>query len=415
MLKKFGTAGYAPPVVASPGATPTVTFYEAGSYELAVTKVLAGQGADGKDQTLTTSTTSTLTIRPTVQAYPRIISLVDGSATAVDKNAAIKSFDDPIELTKDGALVITAEATPPAQAGWPADRRLAILNRANNQIASKPDGSPEIEPLTVNPPGALQAALSLAIPRELLLDRLNQLAVLDVWTGMTSTPPYATVVISTNPKARGGSIGPTPTGPNVEFPEFTAPRSNPDGFNPSDNVQTRVSRLYYFRDAHRVAQIINRDARAYNYPAVATHRRLAEDSRDAADSATDSRRSREIQAVRAAQASRKAELEAKDAQAKLADAQAQVAQKQSRSFQLSNSLTEATSSLDETTAALTQARADLAVAKQANIATPTPQAAAEVARLTNLEQSLGDEQRAETSAQKSSRPRRPRWTRSISM
>ena len=54
------------------------------------------------------------------------------------------------------------------------------------------------------------------------------------------------------------------TGPYVEFSEYTKPREIVDGFNPSDHVETRVSRLYYSRDAHRVAQIINRDAKSYN-------------------------------------------------------------------------------------------------------------------------------------------------------
>ena len=31
-------------------------------------------------------------------------------------------------------------------------------------------------------------------------------------------------------------------------------------------------RLYYYRDAHRVAQIVNRDVQSYNYVAVDTRR-----------------------------------------------------------------------------------------------------------------------------------------------
>ena len=39
-----------------------------------------------------------------------------------------------------------------------------------------------------------------------------------------------------------------PTGPHVTYPEYTKPLPIQNGFNPSDKVQTRVSRLYYYRD-----------------------------------------------------------------------------------------------------------------------------------------------------------------------
>ncbi len=58
------------------------------------------------------------------------------------------------------------------------------------------------------------------------------------------------------------------TGPCVPFGEYNNPRTEANGFNPSDKVVLRVVRLYYFRDAHRVAQIVNRKSRSYNRAAV---------------------------------------------------------------------------------------------------------------------------------------------------
>src|SRR5262249_5870333 len=113
-----------------------------------------------------------------------------------------------------------------------------------------------------------------------------------------------------------------------EYPEFTRPRALPDGFNPSDHVETRVARLYYFRDAHRVAQIINREARSYNRAAVDVRRQLADKSRRVADQATDDRRRQERAAVQAAQATRQTEHALRFEQARLAQARSQQQQSQ---------------------------------------------------------------------------------------
>jgi hypothetical protein len=104
---------------------------------------------------------------------------------------------------------------------------------------------------------------------------------------------------------------PTPqTGPRVEFPEFLPTARQPDTerrANPGDRVETRVARLYYYRDAHRVAQIINRITQSYNRAAVTQAQRRAEDARLNAESVTDERRARERAAVEAAQATRRIE------------------------------------------------------------------------------------------------------------
>ncbi len=110
-------------------------------------------------------------------------------------------------------------------------------------------------------------------------------------------------------------------GEHVEFPDFVQRQKQaPGGFNPGDKVETRVVRLYYFRDAHRVAEIINRNVQSFNRAAVDQKRREAESSRQRADSATDDRRSKERQAVQAAQAARQAERNVELAEAAAARA-----------------------------------------------------------------------------------------------
>jgi len=111
------------------------------------------------------------------------------------------------------------------------------------------------------------------------------------------------------------------TGPYVEYPEVNWPRPPLDGFNPSDRVETRVARLYYFRDAHRVAQIINREARSYNRHAVDMRRQMADKARAAADTATGERRLSEQQAVRAAAETRQAEQALQQTKRTLAETQ----------------------------------------------------------------------------------------------
>jgi hypothetical protein len=104
------------------------------------------------------------------------------------------------------------------------------------------------------------------------------------------------------------------TGPYVEYPEFVKFRKPTQGFNPGDHVETRVVRLYYYRDAHRVAQIINREAKSYNRQAVEVRRRLADQARDMADVQTQERRALERAANEAARLTRQAEKQLEETQ-----------------------------------------------------------------------------------------------------
>ena len=100
------------------------------------------------------------------------------------------------------------------------------------------------------------------------------------------------------------------SGEHIEFPPYAPPTKQAipiEGFNPADYVTTRVARLYYYRDAHRVAEIINRNVRSYNQAAVTQAERRASKARDDADDAADNRRKTEREAVQAAQQSRNAE------------------------------------------------------------------------------------------------------------
>ncbi len=134
-------------------------------------------------------------------------------------------------------------------------------------------------------------------------------------------------VVSKPPDAGGETVDGIPKpekAPNAVFPEFNNPRPPTNGFNPSDHVETRVVRLYYYRDARRVAEILNRDLKSYNQSAVDTRRRLAEKARNDADNLTDQRRRQEVKAVRNAQASRDAQRQLDQAQAALQQSQATV-------------------------------------------------------------------------------------------
>jgi len=113
------------------------------------------------------------------------------------------------------------------------------------------------------------------------------------------------------------------TGEFIPFQEFTEPRDKPDGFNPSDKVISRVARLYYFRDAHRVTQILNRKAKSYNRQAVDVKTQLANKARTLADQSTDARRALERAAIRAAQDARRSEEALEDFQNSLATARRQ--------------------------------------------------------------------------------------------
>lgn len=109
------------------------------------------------------------------------------------------------------------------------------------------------------------------------------------------------------------------TGQHVAFPLFTPPKvgDREQPFNPNDFVVTRVARLYYQRDGHRVAQIINRNVRSYNRAAVTQAERAAEGARELANELVDERRAAERAAVRSSEQLRRLEDDLQTAQTEL--------------------------------------------------------------------------------------------------
>ena len=132
-------------------------------------------------------------------------------------------------------------------------------------------------------------------------------------------------------KPIGSELSSTPTaglknstGPNVAYPEFTEPRKSSVGFNPSDKVVTKIARLYYFRDAHRVVQLVNREARSYNRQGVDVQQQLTDNSRRQADDATGERQGAERAAIQAASQARAAEQMLKQYQQGLIESRKQL-------------------------------------------------------------------------------------------
>jgi hypothetical protein len=123
------------------------------------------------------------------------------------------------------------------------------------------------------------------------------------------------------------AVGPPATGPAINFPQYTQrEKLDPDtNFNPGDHVETRVVRLYYNRDAHRVAQIINRDIKQWNVAGVNSKREIAFNARENTDAAERKRDRLERQGINTAQELRKNEREVDVARAELADQQRSLA------------------------------------------------------------------------------------------
>jgi RNA binding exosome subunit len=133
-------------------------------------------------------------------------------------------------------------------------------------------------------------------------------------------PPGQVFFFSSMPEAENG--------PHIAFPEFVPrhERKKDEVFNPGDRVETRVARLYYYRDAHRVAQIINRNVKSYNRAAVTQAQRNAEEARDTANNKVAERKQREGAAIRAAEATRAAERQLAEARSTLENVRAVNAQ-----------------------------------------------------------------------------------------
>lgn len=109
-------------------------------------------------------------------------------------------------------------------------------------------------------------------------------------------------------------------GRQVEYPRNLAPENNQSTLiDPGNRVDTRDVRLYYFRDAHRVAELINRNVRSLNKTGYDAAQRIAARAREESEKRIDERRYTEVLAVQAAQTAR-ATRTARDAAIKKSDA-----------------------------------------------------------------------------------------------
>jgi len=109
-------------------------------------------------------------------------------------------------------------------------------------------------------------------------------------------------------------------GEQVEFPRFLQPGDEPSEFDPGDLVDTRVVRLFYFRDARRVAELINRNVKNLNQVGYDADQQFARQARIKADESVNERRFLETQSVEAARATRAKERELEEARADLQSA-----------------------------------------------------------------------------------------------
>lgn len=186
------------------------------------------------------------------------------------------------------------------------------------------------------------------------------------------------------------------TGENAVYPEYTKPRTQPEGFNPSDKVVTRVARLYYFRDAHRVVQLLNREARSFKRQAVDQQQQLADNALRDAENSTIERRTSERAAVRAA-------AQARAAEHGLTQAQAALAQAQSEATAAGNELPNAERAIRDQTTTVTDRKsavdgAQSAVNSLAN-ASPQPDAATKKAAQDKLNAANAELKSAQTKLQ----------------
>lgn len=119
------------------------------------------------------------------------------------------------------------------------------------------------------------------------------------------------------------------TGTHVEFPEFVSrkERKPNEVFNPGDKVETRVARLYYTRDAHRVAQIINRGVKSHNQSGVDRAKLTAKSARETAEQMVRDRQLKEREAIQAADATRQLERDLAGARLQLEQTRAVMSQR----------------------------------------------------------------------------------------
>lgn len=222
-----------------------------------------------------------------------------------------------------------------------------------------------------------------------ILDRPSDSFVVRLNLGSLVTDLYQIEVKATVADVAGNSLAEPrkftfnslperPSGTHVPFPEYVPrpERSQKEVFNPGDHVETRVARLYYIRDGHRVAQIINRNVKSLNQAGVNRAKLTAKSARETAEQTTRDRKAKADEAIRAATANRQSERELAVARQNLEELRAIYAQQQQEIVKAEAKKT-AAPQFDPTPAALLQDIRDAA------------------RRVAELERSMADKRQAE--------------------
>ncbi|VTR93982.1 Uncharacterized protein OS=Blastopirellula marina DSM 3645 GN=DSM3645_15135 PE=4 SV=1 [Gemmata massiliana] len=224
-------------------------------------------------------------------------------------------------------IVIRFSSKNPIDSNFKADTFKVSHNENKAQRGNLPIGTPAYDKLTnsvtLNVGAILPGTYTVAILKNKITDVFGNALPesTEVQDGGNAFEATVSTQAATDKAAPVDTPGTTlQTGPPVDFRIYLKPPVYDEGFNPSDRVESRVARLYYYRDAHRVAQLINRSVKSYNAADVDVRRRAANRTRDDANKAEDERKRLEFLSVKAAQDARAAEAELNNLQNRVAGA-----------------------------------------------------------------------------------------------
>lgn len=152
----------------------------------------------------------------------------------------------------------------------------------------------------------------------IVISKLNDLVGNAISDRPPNFDPNSKVAVQLQFTVPGGSQ----QGGQVEYPRFVRPGDGTASeFDPGDRVDTRVVQLYYFRDARRIVELINRNVKDLNQAGYDEAQRFAQEARKKAEERIDERRFDETLAVESAVKARETEAALSKAREALAKAQ----------------------------------------------------------------------------------------------
>ncbi len=224
--------------------------------------------------------------------------------TATDKPAEVRTSTPPIEIYNDlegPQLAAFPEAEHTADA-----KGKIILHFKHDDLENSPakeDFAIRRKIMTSFGEGFEPVAIESASKTD---SRTVQLNVARLYPG-----PYELLLQTTLEDEHGNPAsalavpfdvrGEREQGSQVNYPRNLGPANLQNDIDPGNRVDTRDVRLYYFRDAHRVAELINRNVRSLNKVGYDSAQRIAAQARDRAERSTDDRRRLELLAVQTAE------------------------------------------------------------------------------------------------------------------